>query len=71
MGLGELFAAKHRVICDLEECSNWSWQRQDPWKYIDASSSPIENSIKSSGQNHTLFDTKGSFCKIEIIQHYR
>jgi hypothetical protein len=24
--------------CDLEECGNWSWQRQDPWKYIDASS---------------------------------
>jgi len=25
---------------------------KDPWKYIDASS-PIENSSKSSGQNHT------------------
>jgi hypothetical protein len=26
--------------CDLEGCGNWPGQRQDPWKYIDASSPP-------------------------------
>jgi hypothetical protein len=32
--------AKISADCDLEERGNWSWLRQDPWKYIDASSPP-------------------------------
>jgi hypothetical protein len=38
----------------ISESGNWSWQRQDSWKYIEASFPPIENSIKSSGQNHRI-----------------
>jgi hypothetical protein len=26
-------------LCDPGTCGNWPGQRQDPWKYIDASSS--------------------------------
>jgi hypothetical protein len=40
------------VAIELGKCGNWSWQSQDPWKYLDASLTPIENSIKSSDQNH-------------------
>jgi hypothetical protein len=26
------------VAIELGNCGNWSWQSQDPWKYLDASS---------------------------------
>jgi hypothetical protein len=40
------------MAIELGKYGNWSWQRQDPWKYLDASFLS-ENSIKSFGQNHS------------------
>jgi hypothetical protein len=41
------------VAIGLGGSGNRPGQCQDPWKYLGVSS-PIENSIKSSGQNHSL-----------------